>query len=374
MAARAAFWASVPRSSAALFYAGVFCIFSAVGFLALTMNSAPLTRLNIFLQVFLIAGFSVLWAAAGVRRKWAYMPLIGIAEFAVFWFVGVTIHVVDRAAALDAAPRSLVLGLGGILTLVAGYILFIVCFSVEGRRYFRAHTEIALAREIHQALVPPIQRTTGLFELYGVSVPSGEVGGDLVDLVPENDGWTGYVADVSGHGVSPGVLMAMFKTAVRTRMLDGCPAGHLLEGVHQAIYPLKTSNMFVTAGFLRCQGEELTLSLAGHPALLHYRKQTADIIEYPPQDLPVGILPEQSFGSQPVRCAPGDILVLLTDGFTEVFDQHGDERGVEPLKSDLRQSADLPLPRLFAKLREASLRFGKQEDDQTMLLIRRLAD
>ena len=358
-----------------LFYTGVFCIFAAVGFLGLTMSSAPLTRLHIFLQVFMIAGFAVLWAAAGVLRKWLYMPLIAICEFAAAWLIGAKFNNAAGVAHVEAAGQSQtqVLGLGGILTLVAGYALFIVFFAVEGRRYFRAHTEIALAREMHLALVPPIHRTIGPFEIYGASVPSGDVGGDLVDLVQENNGWTAYVADVSGHGVSPGVLMAMFKTAVRTRMLDSCPAGLLLEGVHKALYPLKTSNMFVTAGFLRCEGAELTLSLAGHPALLHYRRQTSDIAEYPPQDLPVGILPEQSFTSQPLTCAPGDILLLLTDGFTEVFDEHGDEMGVDHLKANLLQSADLPLSELFHTLRHASLRFGKQQDDQTMLLIRRCA-
>jgi serine phosphatase RsbU (regulator of sigma subunit) len=41
---------------------------------------------------------------------------------------------------------------------------------------------------------------------------SGDVGGDLVDLVEQDKGWLGYVADVSGHGVSPGVVMGMFKS------------------------------------------------------------------------------------------------------------------------------------------------------------------
>jgi hypothetical protein len=148
-----------------LFYAGVFSIFSAVGFLGLTIGNSPLTWLHIFLQVFLIAGFSVLWAAAGVRRKWLYMPLIGMGQFAVFWLVGWKFHDAAGVAPLDAARQSLVLGLGGILTLVAGYVLFVVLFAVEGRRYFRAHTEIALAREIHRALVPPIHRTLEPFEI-----------------------------------------------------------------------------------------------------------------------------------------------------------------------------------------------------------------
>ena len=201
------------------------------------MANARITRLQVFFQVFVTAGFAVLYAAAGVRRRWRYMVVIGIVEGAVFWIMGAKLHSPAGTLYKDPAARTQmqVLGVGAILALVAGYVLFIVFFSVEGVRYFRAHTEIALAREIHQALVPPIHQTIPPFEIYGASVPSGEVGGDLVDLVPDSTGWTAYVADVSGHGVSPGVLMAMFKTAVRTRMLDGCPAGQLLEGANPVV-------------------------------------------------------------------------------------------------------------------------------------------
>lgn len=92
----------------------------------------------------------------------------------------------------------------------------------------------------------------------------------MVDLVSLGSEWTAYVADVSGHGVAPGVLMAMFKASVRSRILAGYDEAGLLAGVHQTLYPLKTSNMFLTAGFLQARAGRLMLSLAGHPALLHF--------------------------------------------------------------------------------------------------------
>ena len=65
-------------------------------------------------------------------------------------------------------------------------------------------------------------------------------------------------------------------------------------------------------------------------------------------------------------------MLLLTDGITEVAGQNEAELGAEPIKSGLRQWADLPLPEVFRNIRELALRFGKQLDDQTMLLVRRL--
>jgi len=323
--------------------------------------------------VLLCGGVAVLYAVAALRRKYLLMLPIAVVQMAgIQWVDRMISHgtrLVDPASALSSQLQTL--SVIGTLALAAGYSCFFAFFSWEGIRYFGAHTEIALARELHQALVPEIGRQVGSFEIYGASVPSGEVGGDLVDLVENSENWTAYVADVSGHGVSPGVLMAMFKATVHSLLLNGCDGVRLLEGIHQALYPLKTNNMFVTAGFLQYRADRFRLSLAGHPALLHFQRSIGNTCEYPAQDLPLGILPEQSFTTREIDCEPGDILLLLTDGITEVADRQGNELGVEPIKSGLRQWADLPLSQVFQNIRGLATSAGKQEDDQTMLLVRR---
>jgi hypothetical protein len=369
------FWKTVPQASLALFYAAVFCLFASIGIITLMTGAAPPDLRQALTYICYWGLSATLLAFAAVRGKYLLLPFIVAANvLAAIWLNRMMAH--TQSAVAVSSPlhlRFVVLGQTGILTVSAGYAFFMFFFSREGTRYFRAHAEIELARELHQALVPTIQRKIGEFEIYGASIPSGEVGGDLVDLIERGDGeWTAYVADVSGHGVSPGVLMAMFKATVRTRMLAGCDGAKLLEGVHETLYPLKTSNMFVTAGFIQAKGNRLMLSLAGHPALLHYRRQGSAVCEYASADIPLGILPLQTFTTREIGCQPGDILLLLTDGITEAADQNGAELGSDPVKSGLCQWADLPLPELFRKIRELALRHGKQEDDQTMLLVRRV--
>ena len=76
--------------------------------------------------------------------------------------------------------------------------------------------EIELAHEIHQLLVPRIDARIGRFEFCGASLPSGEVGGDLVDLVMVGDArWIGYIADVSGHGHAVAATAADLRTLMR---------------------------------------------------------------------------------------------------------------------------------------------------------------
>jgi phosphoserine phosphatase RsbU/P len=353
------------------FYAAVFSLFSSVGALALLMSTGYLSPLEIGSTILITGGFAIAYAAVSIWQRHWLIPVLVVVE-GVLFSVLATHYQARRQLVSIGSPLQKqldVLAVIGIVSVVLGYVLFILFFARQGARYFRAHNEITMAAEIHRALVPAIHKTIASFEIYGISVPSGEVGGDLVDVAGDGESWTGYVADVSGHGVSAGLLMAMFKTAVRTRAGD-LSSGELLAEVHRALYPLKTPNMFATVAVLQWTGQMFNLALAGHLPLLHYIRSHAEVREYPALDLPLGILPEQTFGSTEVACQTGDILVLLTDGLTEVFDAKGREMGILPLRDMLRGYANRELPELFAGMRSTALKFGKQEDDQTMLIVR----
>jgi serine phosphatase RsbU (regulator of sigma subunit) len=78
----------------------------------------------------------------------------------------------------------------------------------------------------------------------------------------------------------------------------------------------------------------------------------------------------QSFAVSKLTLVPGDLLALITDGFTEVFDSHEREMGMDDFKSALASCAEKALPEIYRELRDRTLKFGKQTDDQTMLLVR----
>jgi sigma-B regulation protein RsbU (phosphoserine phosphatase) len=199
-------------------------------------------------------------------------------------------------------------------------------FQLEGKRYFKAYTEIRLASEIHRALVPSFAMQIGEFELHGVSHPSGEVGGDLVDVISEDNRWFGYVADVSDHGVPAGVLMAMVKSAIRMHWVQGQSASSLMEPLNSVIRALKAPKMFVTCAYLQSDGgTSLRFSLAGHLPILHFQAATGMVAEKSVEDFPLGFFPQPPFEVSKIQCSPGDVLVILTDGLTEVFDRHEKE-------------------------------------------------
>ena len=127
--------------------------------------------------------------------------------------------------------------------------------------------------------MPPIDVEIGGFEFRGVSLPSGDVGGDLVDVVDHaNDAaWTAYVTDVSGHGVPSGVLMGMIKSAMRMALVAPVPLEALLDRLNDVLFELKPPQMYATFAALRRDGrDELSFTLAGHLPILHWRADSGD--------------------------------------------------------------------------------------------------
>jgi hypothetical protein len=374
-AERAKFWRTIPPLSTAVFLAAVFCLFGSVGFLFTGVIPDLVLPLQTALAVLITGGFAVGYALVATRhapRALYFLIPCHIAAISLLPRLG------HRAAARFIIPPALkqqilLDNIGAMVLVVGGYILFMIFFQREGTRYFKVHTEMRLASEIHRELVPSFVLQIGEFELHGVSQPSGEVGGDLVDVIPEGNRWFGYVADVSGHGVPAGVMMAMVKSAVRMHWVQGQNASSLMEPLNSVVRAVRAEDMFVTCAYLQYDGgTALRFSLAGHLPILHFQAATGTVAEHSVLNFPLGLFPQPAFETSEIQCSPGDVLVVLTDGLTEVFDRKGTELGLEPLKQALRESGAEPLEQISLSLQRTARQHGPQSDDQTMLIVRRL--
>ena len=264
--------------------------------------------------------------------------------------------------------------------LIMGLILFSygwfgTFFQMEGKRFFAAHTEIELASRIQQQLVPPIELKTGNVETYGISIPSGTVGGDLIDVV-EADGFVcAYVADVAGHGVAAGVLMSMVKTAVRMHLMAKPPSGEgLLEAVNNTLTPLTETSAYATFVYLSISPEaQVTYSVAAHSPIFHFQRSSGTVVRHSVENFPVAMFANTQFRTGTLDFQSEDILAIVTDGLTEVFDSKEKELGEIYIETTLTRLASLPLPEIANGIFKSAKKFGKIADDQTLLLVRRSA-
>jgi hypothetical protein len=249
---RAQAWSQIRTSSLVMMLCFAFLLFSTFGLLTISLSPRHIPPVLYWSMVINYGLFAVAYAYVSIRVHWVLIFAIMPVEFVLNWWLERQILMQpllpmvahsELIARLDKA-----LGLACVM-IVIGYTLVFVVLAREGKRYFQVHAEVELASEIHRALVPLINLRIGEFEIYGRSLASGEVGGDLVDafIRPEGGGWIAYVADVSGHGVSSGVLMAMLKSAVRISLRQNPEAGKMLDEVNSVFYSLKAPNSFATA-------------------------------------------------------------------------------------------------------------------------------
>ena len=361
----------MPRRARLQFLEAVFFTFSSVGFLLDLANPTPGRTAHKLFLVFMGGAIGVAYGlcfmlapkllpvlvALHVVAAIVVPPYLG--SFAVDWA-----QVASTAAGVDLIEC--------ILTIALGYAFFVRFIRNEGQRYVRVQTEMELAHQIHHRLVPPVAVSTQGHEFYGLSVPSGEMGGDLVDLVQGSNQWIGYVADVSGHGVPSGIMMAMVKSAARMRLRTSAPPHVFLEDLNHVISELKAGdNTFVTLAFLAPgTADDLHFATAGHLPILHFRSATGSVGELSTPNPPLGIFEAREFVSSRVKCSSGDIAVLLTDGLTEVMDADEEEYGLDRIKQLITTHAAQPLKVICETLLTEAQAFGKQTDDQSVLLIR----
>jgi len=252
-----------------------------------------------------------------------------------------------------------------------GTRILISFLSTEGAASVRMQTELALAHNIQSTLVPQISLNSARFEVFGASLPSAEMGGDLVDAIERNGRLVAYVADVSGHGLPAGQLMGMLKTAMRL----GVDLGHdpiaLLRNADRVLPGLKQLEMYATLALLCFDDSmEVEYSLAGHPPILHYRNGRHDVVLLAMHQFPVGLLLNPEYTSARTPFSAGDLFCMLTDGIIEVANEQDEQFGLDRIQPLLRRHAAEPLPKIWEAIRSTARAHGTHRDDQSGLLVR----
>jgi serine phosphatase RsbU (regulator of sigma subunit) len=266
--------------------------------------------------------------------------------------------------------RLILDGFGLVVSVVLGYVFFILFISGEGIPQVRLKTEINLAKKMHDVLVPTIQFQNENIIVYGKSIPTSEIGGDLIDLYDKENTIICYTADVSGHGVAAGLLMGMFKSAMHTALKNELSLSKIVNTINQSLHKLKKASMFLTASAI-CLYENKTaeFTVAGHLPILHFQAHSNSVQHLLIEQIPLTVKPDYLFKTKKVNFESGDIFLFLTDGLTEVSNSRNEEFGIKRIEELLIQNHSQQPDTLFNKIMNEIQNHGPQYDDQTLLII-----
>ena len=367
------FWASLPVRAQLKLVAAIFFTFATIGIITDMWQVHHQREWPWVVAMGVISGAIALsWALAFIRSK-IFFFLIPITIFLQAFVTGISVDggTFFGAGDEEISRRLIIEGVACIGAIAAGYIFFVVFIWKEGAGQLRLRTEVSLAQDIHDTLVPPIAVITSRFDVYGRSSASTEVGGDLLDLYQKDGDVTVTVADVSGHGVSAGAMMGMVKSAMRMRLLVSSDLSQLVDDLNRVVHSLKSEEMFVTFACLRFDSTNAaSVSLAGHPPILHYEKAAGTINRIDGADMPLGVVPDHAFTIQSFEFATGDLFIMLTDGILEVVNDADEEFGDDDIQTIVLANYDRPLADIVNLIAQAAHEHGVQDDDQTLVIVR----
>ncbi|MEM9373924.1 MAG: PP2C family protein-serine/threonine phosphatase [Planctomycetota bacterium] len=255
---------------------------------------------------------------------------------------------------------------------VASFVMILVFLSRVATPHLKMRSELAVASEIHAALVGPIDRTIGPIAVAARSEASSTMGGDLVDVIEHDGSFDLVLADVTGHGVKAGVVMSLAKGVIHAHLKPGVPIDAASVGINADLCRLTESGMFVTAVLARVEraGESVRcrMVIAGHPPVFVLRGDRVDRVES--TGLPLGVDPDAAFQLGSVELAPGDRLCVYSDGLTEAVLDDGRQLGVEGLERIFSERAGLSAgEQVRAVLGDVPARHAPELDDRTIAVL-----
>ena len=235
--------------------------------------------------------------------------------------------------------------------------------------------ELELARDLQRRLLPP----SG-FTFPGVSIavdfrPAAAIGGDFYDLSGDARTLTVVVADVSGHGLPTGIVMAASKASLSALARTGASGAHLMELLDGEILRSTEPRTFVTLAHLVFDLEAGTVAStnAGHPYPYRVRPDgTAQALANPARPLGVALPAGWRTVTSPLQ--PGDLWVVYSDGLVEAAPAGtGESWGFSRLEQCLREGAGDSAAALRDRILAAQRAYtgtDEMEDHRTLLVLR----
>jgi serine phosphatase RsbU (regulator of sigma subunit)/anti-sigma regulatory factor (Ser/Thr protein kinase) len=240
----------------------------------------------------------------------------------------------------------------------------------------RFEQELEVARLIQQNFLPKELPDLPGWQIAAYYRPAREVGGDFYDVIPLSDGRVALVVgDVTDKGVPAALVMSATRSVLRSSAQRLIEPGVVLERVNELLCPDMPAKMFVTClyGVLDPGTGHLRFANAGHD--LPYVKTADGVVELRARGMPLGLMPGMVYEEKETVLAPGESVLLHSDGIVEAHDPDRGMFGFPRLKETVAHTVggQALIDCVIAELDAFTGHGAEQEDDITMVTLERSA-
>ncbi len=237
----------------------------------------------------------------------------------------------------------------------------------------RKTKELEDARQLQLSLLPKeIPKSENLDIAFYMNT-AAEVGGDYYDIIPGNDNKiTLAIGDATGHGVKAGIMVAIIKGLLH-ELNPKLTSSQTLDKINNVIRSMHLGNLYMGLLILKTDGQCIDISSAGMPPALLYRREEKKVEEIIIKRMPLGATNLMKFEERKIKINCGDILLLLSDGLSELFNSSMDMFDYKRIKEVLLNNADKSSSQIISELNVAAEEWRngfEQADDMTLVIIK----
>lgn len=314
-----------------------------------------------------------------IQRSLSYVILIIILTVV---FVGMALLSQELVASIATHNMQIIIIASFVLVLAIIFQYKQTGIALENASLYKALQEkqasldrdLEMARSVQQGLIPAeVPNPTG-FSLAARCLPAANIGGDFYDFIESPDKLNIILGDVSGHGVSSALVMALTDGIMHEiSQKKPSPAQILNEANHHIQHYLANNINFVTIFYaaLNTATKKMIYSKAGHlPALLFKKDQEQPTI-LDSEGTILGVFGDTQFNDIEVQLSSGDLVIFYTDGLIEIQNSAGEWYGEERLTQLISQNRQLKAQDLLDLIYRTVNSFSAfQRDDQTMVILK----
>ncbi len=237
----------------------------------------------------------------------------------------------------------------------------------------RKSKELEEARNLQLSMLPNCTNNIPGYDICFFMKTSTEVGGDYYDYQYSKDKQlTIAIGDATGHGMKAGTMVSVVKGLFIAEGADTEQA-EFLKKASTTINKMNLSNLFMSLALIRIKDRKMTVASAGMPPVIIYRQESKSLSEIKIKALPLGGPALFPYESENASLASGDVILLMSDGFPELFNSKDEMLDYPRIKDIFLSAIDGSANQIVERLMKTADEWRgerPQDDDITFVVVK----